>query len=311
MSDPMRIIRTPDAGRHKLSLLDDIYVEKGSNEDWKLLHELHYKSSALGIGPRYWRAVLDDGLSPAQTIGILVMTVPKPLDGARNMVFPHLKPNAGGHDNRLVNRMRMVWMNNNLILSSRTVVDTMYRGAGIAYRLKNLGHRMCGKRFVEARSSMSRFNPFYAKAGMSYVQPKHSASMEEGLLFFSRNFESPPFDIVALLEELKNMRPAVRERVLENARKWYYDHSSMEKSGDNRMRGMTRIDAMDPSHLLRQILQLTFGASIYGIWQSPDGQVDKKTGMWIPTPMPDRLPMSAFDLQGPTEPLRLDLLKKV
>lgn len=131
----------------------------------------------------------------------------------------------------------MVWMNNNLILSSRTVVGTMYRGAGIAYRLKNLGHRMCGKRFVEARSSINRFNLFYAKAGMKYVQPKHSASMEDGLEFFAQNFESPPFDIVPLLDELKRMRPAVRERVLQNARKWYYDHSSMGKSGDNRMRG--------------------------------------------------------------------------
>lgn len=309
-TDDTLVERREDAGNHKLSLLDSIYVERGSLEDWKLLHELHYKSSSLGIGPRYWRAVLDDGFGPAQTIGVLVMTVPKPLDAARNLVFPHLKPNAGGIDNRLINRMRMVWMNNNLILSSRTVVDTMYRGAGIAYRLKNLGHRLCGKRFVEARSSMSRYNPFYAKAGMRYVQPKHAASMESGLEFFSRNFVAPPFDIVALLEELNAMKPALRERVLTNCRKFYYDHSSMEKSGDNRLRGMTRIDAMEPAHLLRQILQLTFGASIYGIWESPDGHVDPRTKMWIPTPMPARLPISAFDLQGPTEPLRLDLLKE-
>ena len=36
----------------QLSLLDRIYVEKGSLDDWKLLHELHYKAANLGIGPR-------------------------------------------------------------------------------------------------------------------------------------------------------------------------------------------------------------------------------------------------------------------
>lgn len=66
---------------------------------------------------------------------------------------------------------------------------------------------------------------------------------------------------------------------------------------------------MDLAHLLRQILQQTFGASIYSIWEISDGHVDKMTGMWVPTEMPERLPMTAFDLQGPCEPLRLDLLK--
>ena len=35
--------------RHHLSLLDRIYVEKGTVEDWDQLHYLHYKAEVLGI----------------------------------------------------------------------------------------------------------------------------------------------------------------------------------------------------------------------------------------------------------------------
>lgn len=34
----------------RLSLLDKIYVEKGTVEDWNELHALHYKAEVLGFG---------------------------------------------------------------------------------------------------------------------------------------------------------------------------------------------------------------------------------------------------------------------
>lgn len=300
----IRIERVEDAGSHKLSLLKDLYVERGTLDDWKQLHELHYKSSNLGIGPRYMRCVLDDGTEKGQVVGVMVFTVPKPLDSGRNQVFPHLCPNKGGRDSTLINKQRMKWMNDNLILSSRTVLDTMYRGAGIAYRFKNIGYRMMGYRYVESRSSMSRYNPFSIKAGMRFVRPKSAPAFETGLAFFSKWFVSPAYDYVALKKELEAMPEYLRERTLKALRDFYYQHSSMEKSGDNRLNGTSRVEQMELGYLLKQTQQLVFGATVYAVWNNPDW--DESTGKM--RPLPARVPLLAFDNQAPHEPLRLDLL---
>jgi uncharacterized protein len=294
----MRIERRSMPKEHQLSLLQHCYVERGTNEDWKALEALHYKSSALGVGPRYMRCVLAVPGEPEQVIGIMVFTVPKPLDAGRNEVFPAMKPNQGGMDGHLQNVMRMKWLNKNILLSSRTVLDTMYRGAGIAYRFKNLGYRMTGFRFIESRSSMSRYNPFSVKAGMRFVKPKHASAMEQGLLFFSRNFVSPAFDYAAIMQELKAMPEHVQDRTLRDMRDFYYRHSAMEKSGEKRAFGHDRVNALPIDYLLRQVMQLTFGATVYAVFQNPDHGRE----------LPARIPLLAFHNQAPTEPLRLDLL---
>lgn len=283
---------------HSLSILKHIYVEKGTIEDWHQLEALHYKSSNLGVGPRFIRCVLALPGVPQETIGVMVFTSPKIHDAGRNEVFPNLKPNANGRDNKLINSSRTRWVNQNLTLSSRTVLDTMYRGAGIAYRFKNLGYRMTGKRFIESRSSMSRYNPFSVKAGMKFVAPKEASAMEQGLLFFSRNFSSPAYDFAAIMEELKAMPQHVSDRTLRDMRDFYYRHSAMEKSGEKRHAGTSRVETLDINYLLKQVMQLTFGATMYAVFQNPD----------FGRELPARLPLSAFENQGLHEPLRLDLI---
>lgn len=293
------------AGQHSLSLLKDLYVERGTLDDWKLLHELHYKSSNLGIGPRYMRCVLDYKDSrPIQVVGVMVFTVPKPLDSGRNQIFPHLRPNSGGKDTTHINKQRMFWLNKNLILSSRTVLDTMYRGAGIAYRFKNIGYRMMGFRYVESRSSMSRYNPFSVKAGMRFVAPKSAPAFESGLAFFAKWFKSPAYDYVALKKELEAMPVYLRERTLGAVRDFYYQNSSMEKSGENRLNGTSRVEKMEIGYLLKQTQQLVFGATVYAVWQNPDWD-DRTRAMRT---LPARIPLLAFDNQATNEPLRLELL---
>lgn len=296
---PIKAHRDHGAGKHSLSLLSDVFVERGNLDDWKLLHELHYKSSNLGIGPRFMRCALADGTERGQTIGCMVFTVPKPLDSGRNQVFANLRPNqGGGRDSTYMNKLRMKWINDNLILSSRTVLDTMYRGAGIAYRFKNIGYRMMGFRYVESRSSMSRYNPFSVKAGMQFVAPKAASAFDQGVKFFAANFRSPAYDYVAIKAEIEAMPPALRERTLKNLREFYYRHSSMEKSGDNRLNGTSRVDAMELGHLLKQTQQIVFGATIYAVWANPDWGRE----------LPARIPLLAFDNQAVNEPLKLELL---
>jgi hypothetical protein len=288
----------PGPFKHRLSLLPQIYVERGSADDWEALKALHYKASGTGVGPIYLRCVIEHEPGREEVIGVIVLTVPKVLDAGRNEVFPRLKPNQGGMDTKTVNTLRVRWINDNMRLSSRNVIDTMYRGAGLGYRFRNIAMRMSGFRFIEARSSMSRYNPFYFKAGMKGVRPKEAAGMEHGLAMFARNFRSPAYDVVAIIEELDGMPDFAREKALHDMRDFYYRASSLEKSGDKRLEGRTRINALPVPYLLKQVMQLTFGATIYAVFQNPD------FGRELPT----RIPVSAFDNQGPNEPLRLDLL---
>lgn len=289
--DPdLRIERTGADGRHGLSLLPHIYIERGTKDDWDLLHELHYKAEKLGIGPKVWRAVLD-----GQVIGVGIMTVPKMLLSGRNKILPHMRPNTGGRDTKLINRHRALWLNAHTCTNSRLVLDTMYRGAGIAYRMQNLMMRMTACRYVEFQSSMSKYNPFAGKAGMRFTKPSRSSNYERGLNFFSRWFTSVPMDYVGIQAEVDAMPPAIQRRCVEEMRKFYYTCSAMEKSGDNRANGTSRVDAMKVDYLIKSLQQLVLASPLYGLFDNPDFGIV----------LPERLPLIAFNNQSLTEPLDL------
>lgn len=287
--------------KHRLSLLDDIYVEPGTKEDWLLLNELHYKGSNEGVGPRRWRIAMN-----GQTIGVCTMTVPKTLLSGRNELFDHLRPNQDGKDNRMINQHRLKWINANVYTNSRLVIDTMYRGAGIAYRAQNLIMRMTGRRFIEFQSSMSRFNPFAQKAGIVFTKPRRATNYERGLKFFRKWFECHPSDFVGVKAELDSMPEVVREKCLADMRHFYYQYSSMEKSGNNRMNGTSRVDGLTPEVLIKSTQQLAFASPMYGMYENPDVKaalLEKRELI-----MPERLPLLAFDNQGVNEPLNMEKL---
>ena len=286
--------------KHSLSLLPEIYVESGSIDDWNLLHELHYKAENLGIGPRYWKCVLD-----GRTIGVGVMTVPKMLLSGRNVAFKYLKPNVDGVDTNLMNRHRAIWLNARSCTNSRLVLDTMYRGAGIAYRMQNLMMRMTGCRHIEFQSSMSKFNPFAAKAGMRFTAPRRSANYEKGLAWFQRWFASVPSDYVGISMELSQMPPGAAKKCIAEMRAFYYRCSSMEKSGDNRANGTGRVEHMEVGYLLKSLQQLVLASPLYGVYENPDFDIPSGKARELPS----RLPIIAFDNQAVTEPLNLLALK--
>ncbi len=252
---------------HRLSLLNSIYIERGETADWNLLHELHYKAENLPAGPQYFRAALNDS-----TIGVGVMSNPKMLLRGRNNLMPHMKPNQNGMDNSLINRHRAKWMNNEIRCNSRLVLDTMYRGAGVAYRMQNIMMRMTGANIIEFQSSMSKFNPFAAKAG--------------------------PNDQEGVMKELTEMSAPVRAKCVDEMRKLYFAVSVLEKSGDNRMNGTSRVDGMTEVYLLKSLQQVIFASPLYGLYKNPDYKIA----------LPARIPLLAFDNQPVDAPLRLDLL---
>lgn len=282
---------------HPMSLLGEIYVERGTKEDWQLLHELHYKAANLGIGPSIYRCVLH-----GKTIGVGVMTVPKMLLSGRNKMFVHLRPNVNGKDTKMTNRRRAEWLNENTLTNSRLVLDTVYRGAGIAYRMQNLMMRMTGKQIIEFQSSMSKFNPFAARAGVKFAKPGRSSGYEKGLTLFNRWFETTPTDHVGVMEEIESMPRVMREKCIGELRKFYFDFSSMEKSGDNRFDAYARIEELDLSKLVKNIQQLVFASPLYGVYMNPDSTAGAALAL------PPRLPLLAFDNQSTDQPLDLSKL---
>lgn len=291
--------RTPN---HQLSLLADILVEPGTKEDWELLHELHYKAETEGIGPRRWKITLH-----GKTIGVGVMTVPKMLLSGRNELFKYLRPNVNGKDNRLINKYRADWLNAHVRTNSRLVIDTTFRGCGIAYRAQNLMMRMTATSLIEFQSSMSRFNPFAEKAGIKFAPPRRATNYERGLAFFRRWFDSIPTDVVGILQEIEQMPEPVRNKCIAEMRRFYYQYSSMEKSGNNRMNGTSRVDGLPIDKLLKNTQQLVFASPLYGVYVNPDVALQKRDPSHM---IPTRLSVMAFDYQGANEPLNIEKIKE-
>jgi hypothetical protein len=79
-------------------------------------------------------------------------------------------------------------------------------------------------------------------------------------------------------------------------REFYYKWSSVEKSGDKRDLGMTRVNELPIDYVLKQVMQLVFSATVYWIWKVVDE----------PATLGTSLPLSAFDDQAPLAPLAHD-----
>lgn len=273
-----------------LSLLDHMTVQRGTIEDWRTLEALHYKQSGtLPAGSHHFTLKLGDEL-----VGVLVMASPKLLLKERHVVLPKLKPT--GQDNKITNQFRMKWINANMSVVARVVVDTMYRGAGLAYRFTNLAARMEGKRYIEIQSSMSKYNLFAHKAGFQFVRPMRSNKYDVGIKFFRSTFESDPADLEAILEEWSNKPPIERAAVERATKDFYYAHSALEKTGKSLGGvGERRVERMSMRDCLHALQQMVLASPLYGIFTNPDAGRQ----------LPSVLPLTAFDVQSPTAPLVL------
>jgi uncharacterized protein len=290
-TDTETLVEYDRSPRPCFPLLAEMMVERGSKADWELLHDLHYKAENLPSAPRFWKLTLR-----GETIGVIVTASPKGLLKERHVAFPILKP--GNHDTYATNKHRYVWLNQNVRVISRFVLDTMYRGIGAGYRFQNLASRLEGFRFMEIQSSMSKFNFFAQKAGFRFVRPMNSNHYDQGLKFFRSHFAANPQDFEAIVAEIEAMAPTVQERILGETRIFYLRHSALENTGNNRARGEARVQAMSIRVLVKSLQQLILASPMYGVWENPD----------LGRTLPPSLPLTAFDHQGVRESLKLELL---
>lgn len=273
--------------RASFALLNDMIVERGDKNDWMLLHDLHYKAEKLPVGPRFWRLDLH-----GETIGVLVTGSPKGMLRERHIVFPKLKP---GNDTRFTNTTRYKFINANIRVISRFVIDTMYRGIGAGYRMMNLVSRMEGNSFMEIQSSMSKFNTFGQKAGFRFVKPMNANNYDKVLKFFRMNFNSNPADHEAILNEIASKPESEQEVLIEICRQFYSRNSALENTSNAGANAERRVAAMSTRDIIKGIQQIGLASPLYGIWKCPD----------LKGSVPERLPLSAFDRQGPLERLKL------
>jgi uncharacterized protein len=276
----------------KLSLLESMTVQRGTIQDWRTLQDLHYKQSGhLPAGSHHFTLKLGDEL-----IGVLVMASPKLLLKERHVAFPKLKPT--GQDNKMTNQFRMKWINANMSVVARVVVDTMYRGAGLAYRFTNIASRMEGKRYIEIQSSMSKYNLFAHKAGFQFVKPMRSAKYDVGIKFFRSTFSADPADLEAILDEWSQLGEHEREVVTASVKDFYYRNSSLEKTGKSLGGvGERRVEKMTLRDCLHALQQMVLASPLYGIYNNPDaGQT-----------LPDVVSLLHFDNQGTNERLKYDV----
>ncbi len=284
------LIEREDAPAPRFSLIDDMFVERGTQADWDLLKDLHYKGHTLGPGSRVWKCTLNGA-----TIGALVTANPKGLLKERHLVFPSIKPK--GTDNKIQNSSRYHFVNKNFRVVSRFVFDTMYRGVGAGYKMMNLVARMEGYKFTEIQSSMSKYNLFGQNAGFRFVRPLNANKFETGLKFFRGHFHASPQDFEAIVHEIEALAPAQQAAIIEACKEFYYKHSPLEKTGKNATRGVGRVAAMGAREVIKALQQITLASPMYGVYQNPDfGRTD----------IPQRLPLTAYDWQKVNERLKVE-----
>ena len=268
--------------------MNDIYVERGTIEDWHLLKNLHYKAHILPVGPKFYKLTMY-----GQTIGVLVMSSPKLLLKERHLIFPKL---GSGGNSRITNQMRAKWINKNMRNISRLVLDTRFRGLGLGYRFQNIASRMENVKYIEIQSSMSKYNLFATRAGFKFVKPMRSNFYEKGMEFFKREFKGNPANYVEILNEFRNLPESVQNIKLEKMKEFYEKSSAMEQTGDHRFEDAKRVYKFTPERLLKYVQQLVLASPLYGIYENPD----------CDTNLPDKINVTAFDLQSTKEKFNLE-----
>lgn len=281
-----------------LDFMKDMVVSKGTIEDWHELKSLHYKTDGKPFAPCYYKCTLHGRL-----VGVVVMAYPKLLLAPRHRMFPKLKPTT---NTTIANQYWGKYVNASFAVVSRCVVDTLYRGLGVSYRLINIASRMHNKPIIEIQSSMSKYNPFAMKAGFEFIRPERPKTYESALRVYQRHFRSDAGDTESIVIELFAMTESRRRRALSDLVTNYHKNSSLAKAGRNR--GTTIQDILDTLcteeaivKLLKEIHNLSFTTPLYGAYRNPD--FDRE--------LPSEICLLTFDNQETRSELDLTRLKSI
>ncbi|MCC6229256.1 MAG: GNAT family N-acetyltransferase [Phycisphaerales bacterium] len=128
-------------------------ITQGGLDDYRALAHQHYRAAAPATIALILAARLGNALA-----GVLVVSMPTLNATWRDAVFPALRGMA------CAGRAR--WINQNIRVISRVIVDPAQRGTGIATALVRAYLARPLTRHTEAIAAMARWSPFFRHAGM-------------------------------------------------------------------------------------------------------------------------------------------------
>jgi ABC-type lipoprotein export system ATPase subunit/GNAT superfamily N-acetyltransferase len=149
----------------RFSLIREMKIEPAAKEDYDKLKQFHYLHGRPPTSHSYKLAHNN------QVIGIILYGPPFLGSHYRNQMFPEYKHNAKK-------------VNSDITRISRIIIHPKYRGCGLAQELIRLTMPMIKKRIVETIAAMAQYNPFFEKAGMTYVGKQKFTSTQQKFVNF-------------------------------------------------------------------------------------------------------------------------------
>jgi len=166
-------VTSNDFSPKQCSIYGDVYIEKGSVEDYSKLSRFHYRSKDESVpeGLRIrdcYKLLFNDEL-----IGVIVYSNSYLNLKPRNKVFGrrYVYTPGDSHKARLINR--------EIARISRVIVHPKFRGIGLgAFLVRETMPRVDAK-VIEVLAVMAKYNPFFEKAGMIRVSYRRDESSIE------------------------------------------------------------------------------------------------------------------------------------
>ena len=148
-----------------MMLADDLLIEHGTPEDFRILAYLHYRSALPPAVTQIWTARERTGDPDAPPLGVLVM--------ARPPLSCHLRDRATQGRYALRNRsLGAALVNRDFRIIARVIVAPRTQRRGLATRLVRHALAHAETRYTETLAAKARTHPFFERSGMTpYDRP--------------------------------------------------------------------------------------------------------------------------------------------
>jgi hypothetical protein len=168
--------------KRKCSITKDLKIVPAGGEAYRKLARFHYRDGKLGP---YAAVYAIEDSHPLRSrlldvVGVIVYSMPAPGLELRNAATGNYFTGLGGRKEQLQ------IINQNIRCIRRVIIESRYRGLGLASRLVRETMPLLGVPIIESLAVMGTVNPFFEKAGMKAYQakaPNRCVQMTEALSY--------------------------------------------------------------------------------------------------------------------------------
>lgn len=237
------------------SVLNKIQILPASKHDYLTLDKFHYRASLPGVAVRIFKAVLRDGV-----VGVILYSNSPLRCGARRI---HLGYTPTYQE-----------INRSFAIISRVVVHPKYRSISLGAKLVRDTMPLVGRKYIETIAVMARYNPFFAKAGMTEVP--YNSDYRTDCLTVVKKLE--PFGFTRELSASETASSKLLEKLNHNDLEGIRDiviHSGLRALQQYKNRSNQKLSKLeyfsDKRVLAHTISQIAVGsqAKKYYFWRNP------------------------------------------